>query len=60
VVPRHRLAEVTDLAATIAEREDAITGAVVSGETIAAARARFGYHTLQRGGFVRSSRTGPW
>jgi hypothetical protein len=32
----------------------------VSGETIAAARARFGYHTLQRGGFVRSSRTGPW
>ena len=59
VVPRHRLAEVTDLAVTIAEREDAITAAVLSGETIGAARARFGYHTLQRGQ-EQLSRTGPW
>jgi 4-hydroxy-4-methyl-2-oxoglutarate aldolase len=50
VVPRHRLAEVTDLATTIAEREDAITKAVLSGETISAARATYGYHTLQRDG----------
>jgi len=59
VVPRHRLAEVTDLAVSIAEREDAITAAVLSGETISAARARFGYHTLQRGQ-EQLSRTGPW
>ena len=59
VVPCHRLAEVTDLAVTIAEREDAITAAVLSGETIGAARSRFGYHTLQRGQ-EQLSRTGPW
>ena len=48
VVPRHRLAQVSDLAAEIAEREDAITAAVLSGATISDARKRFGYHTLQR------------
>ncbi len=48
VIPRHRLGEVAALAAEIAGREDAITAAVLSGETIAAARRRFGYHTLQR------------
>ncbi len=50
VVPRHRLAEVTELAAAIAEREDAITAAVLAGDSIATARKRFGYHTLQREG----------
>jgi regulator of RNase E activity RraA len=50
VVPRHRLAQVSDLAAEIAEREDAITAAVLSGATIGDARKRFGYHTLQREG----------
>ena len=48
VVPHHRLAEVAGLAAGIAEREDAITAAVLAGATIAEARARHGYHTLQR------------
>ena len=48
VVPRHRLAQVSELAAEIAEREDAITAAVLSGATISDARKRFGYHTLQR------------
>jgi regulator of RNase E activity RraA len=48
VVPRHRLAEVTEMSAAIAEREDAITAAVLAGDSIAAARKRFGYHTLQR------------
>jgi regulator of RNase E activity RraA len=50
VVPRHRLTQVSDLAAEIAEREDAITAAVLSGATIGDARKRFGYHTLQREG----------
>ena len=50
VVPRHRLTQVSDLAAEIVEREDAITAAVLSGATIGDARKRFGYHTLQREG----------
>jgi regulator of RNase E activity RraA len=50
VVPRHRLTQVSELAAEIAEREDAITAAVLSGATIGDARKRFGYHTLQREG----------
>ena len=50
VVPRHRLTQVSDLAAEIAEREDAITAAVLSGAMISDARKRFGYHTLQREG----------
>jgi 4-hydroxy-4-methyl-2-oxoglutarate aldolase len=48
VIPHHRLAEVADLAASIAAREDAITKAVLDGATIADARAEYGYHTLQR------------
>ena len=36
--------------AEIAEREDAITAAILSGDTISDARKRFGYHTLQREG----------
>jgi 4-hydroxy-4-methyl-2-oxoglutarate aldolase len=48
VVPRHRLSELADLAARIAATEDAITKAVLDGGTIAAARKRHGYHTLQR------------
>jgi hypothetical protein len=47
--PCHRLTGVTNLAATVVEREDAIANPVVFGETIAAARVRYGYHTLQRG-----------
>ncbi|GAA4548570.1 RraA family protein [Pseudonocardia xishanensis] len=48
VIPALRLAEVRDLSETIAAREDDITRAVLDGSTIAAARARFGYHSLQR------------
>jgi hypothetical protein len=44
------LAQVSDLAAEVAEREDAITAAVLSGAMISDARKRFGYHTLQREG----------
>jgi 4-hydroxy-4-methyl-2-oxoglutarate aldolase len=48
VVARHRLAEVADLATEIAAREDAILAAILDGATIADARKRHGYHTLQR------------
>ena len=48
VVARHRLAEVADLSAEIAAREDAILAAILDGATIADARKRHGYHTLQR------------
>ncbi|MEW2624112.1 RraA family protein [Streptomyces sp. NPDC048106] len=48
VIPAHRLAEVAALAESIGTTEDAIAEAVVSGHTIGEARARHGYHTLQR------------
>jgi regulator of RNase E activity RraA len=48
VVPSHRLTEVLDLAVSIAETEDAIARAVLSGSTIKQAREQYGYHTLQR------------
>jgi 4-hydroxy-4-methyl-2-oxoglutarate aldolase len=48
VVARHRLAEVSDLAAEIAAREDAILAAILDGATITEARKQHGYHTLQR------------
>lgn len=48
VIPAHRLAEVRDLAETIAGTEDGIASAVRRGSTITAARAEHGYHTLQR------------
>jgi regulator of RNase E activity RraA len=50
VIPAHRLDEVTALAEDIGTTEDAITSAVLDGLSIAAARAKFGYHTLQRKG----------
>lgn len=50
VVPAHRLTEVLDLAESIGATEDEIAKAILAGDTIAEARARFGYHTLQRGG----------
>lgn len=48
VIPAHRLPEVMALAEDIGTTEDAIAAAVVEGLSISAARARFGYHTLQR------------
>ena len=47
-VPRHRLAQVADLASEIAAREDSILAAILDGATIADARKQHGYHTLQR------------
>jgi regulator of RNase E activity RraA len=55
VAPRRRLTEVTDLAATITEREDAITAAVMSCETIAP-RAPGTAATRSSAGFVRYPR----
>ena len=48
VIPAHRLDEVARLADDIGVTEDAIAAAVVEGMSITDARARFGYHTLQR------------
>lgn len=48
VIPSHRLEEVAALAASVGETEDGILNAVVEGASISEARARFGYHTLQR------------
>lgn len=47
-IPRDVEHEVLRLAAEIDEREDAILAAVLTGQTIADARAAQGYHTLQR------------
>lgn len=48
-VPWGRLAEVADVAGTIAEREGGIVAAVLAGSSLAGARNQFGYHRLQRG-----------
>lgn len=48
VIPAHRYGEVTALAGEIGATEDAIATAVVGGMTIGEARAKHGYHTLQR------------
>lgn len=48
VVPPARSAEVLGAAAEIADAEESIRRALVAGESLAAARARHGYHLLQR------------
>ena len=50
VIPAHRLEEVAALAERIGETEDAIAEAVIEGMSISEARAKYGYHTLQRKG----------
>ena len=47
-VPWDRAEEVLTVGREIAEREDNILAAALGGATIAEARARFGYHLLQR------------
>lgn len=47
VVPRERAAEVADVAASIAEVEDAIVRDARAGMSLAEARGRHGYHRLQ-------------
>lgn len=50
VIPSHRLDEVFKLADEVGTTEDAIMAAVEGGSSITDARAKFGYHTLQRKG----------
>ena len=50
VIPAHRLDEVYTLADEVGATEDDIMAAVEDGSSISEARARFGYHTLQRKG----------
>jgi len=47
-VPRECEEEVLRIAETIHEREEGILEAALAGATIAEARSRFGYHSLQR------------
>jgi regulator of RNase E activity RraA len=48
VVPRHRAREVASLAAKIEESESGIRDLIAKGATIAEAREKLQYHTLQR------------
>jgi regulator of RNase E activity RraA len=48
IVPRHRAREVADIASKIEESEAGIRRLILSGATIAEAREKLGYHTLQR------------
>jgi len=48
VIPAERSDEVLALADTIAEREVAILTEALNGQTLREARARHGYHLLQR------------
>lgn len=48
VVPASRREEVIELARSIVHSESAIRDALASGSTLADARAKFGYHDLQR------------
>lgn len=48
VVPQEMAAQVLELAKTVSEAENQIVDAVRSGLSLAEARAKFGYHTLQR------------
>ncbi|KAJ5688603.1 hypothetical protein N7462_002995 [Penicillium macrosclerotiorum] len=48
IVPRDRAHEVADIARKISESEDKIRELTMSGATIAEARQKLGYHTLQR------------
>ncbi|OJJ38314.1 hypothetical protein ASPWEDRAFT_48581 [Aspergillus wentii DTO 134E9] len=50
IVPRDRAREVARVAREIEESEDGIRGLIVGGATIAEAREKLGYHTLQRKG----------
>lgn len=49
VVPNHIRQEVWDLARIVEEAEHKIRHALMSGETLTAARSRFGYHSLAAG-----------
>ncbi|WP_125614924.1 RraA family protein [Specibacter cremeus] len=49
-IPRDCEEEVLEIAESIGEREESILAAALAGATIAEARARFGYHNLQRKG----------
>jgi 4-hydroxy-4-methyl-2-oxoglutarate aldolase len=48
VIPRERALEVAETAASIAAAESRIRAAVLSGDSLADARRRHGYHELQR------------
>jgi 4-hydroxy-4-methyl-2-oxoglutarate aldolase len=48
VIPRERALEVAETAATIAAAESRIRAASLSGDSLADARGRYGYHELQR------------
>jgi 4-hydroxy-4-methyl-2-oxoglutarate aldolase len=48
VIPRERAAEVAETAASIAAAESRIRAASLSGESLADARRKYGYHELQR------------
>jgi regulator of RNase E activity RraA len=48
-IPQDCELEVLEIAEMIEEREEGILQAVLAGSTIAEARAKFGYHLLQRG-----------
>jgi regulator of RNase E activity RraA len=50
IVPRNLVREVTDIARKIEESEAAIREMTSNGSTIAEAREKLGYHTLQRRG----------
>lgn len=50
IVPRDRAVEVARLAKSIESSEDGIRDMITRGSTIAEARAKLGYHTLQRRG----------
>lgn len=50
VIPSHRFDEVFTLADEVGSTEDDIMNAVEDGARIADARAKYGYHTLQRKG----------
>jgi regulator of RNase E activity RraA len=50
VIPRHRAREVAETARKIEQSESAIRDMICSGATIGEARAKLGYHTLQRKG----------
>ncbi|KAM6518992.1 hypothetical protein FALCPG4_012649 [Fusarium falciforme] len=50
IVPRDRAREVAAVAKTIEKSEEGIRSMISQGSTIAEARERLGYHTLQRKG----------
>ena len=49
VIPRDRAREVASVARSIENSEEGIREMICNGSTIAEARDKFGYHTLQRG-----------